>query len=820
MVCGHPRYPALAVMKLLLPVFIVYFLAGPASAYLDPKVAARLKAELIAIENAGGDRLGYAEAMFGYLNRGKPHDERRWRERDPLSPFDLFSGTLAIRESLQISSLRAGAPEGNGPASRLVDISTLKGPQVKSHPFADMLKGRKSEVFPLSANVPPDWFYAHFSSLTRALDFGDYLNQTGGAFYNRFSEAPVDSALKKRILAQLAIEEHKEARMFYDSVIEEMALVSSDFFFGMGTDVSLLFRLKAENLFKITIQSYRQRFVQHTPGAREFMMTIEGKLISAIFSPDMRLRSYYYLEGQTAIISNSPVAMARLLRIAQKKEAALASLDEFKYMRSVYTANKETEDGFIYFSDMFIRRLVSPQVRIAEARRMQTAFQLAQVEKLILLHQHAYGKTPANFDELVQNTAIDEKNAAEMRRAFAGIRVNGFRADHPEFGTIGFLRPNLELTVAKVNQAEAEGYTRFVESYSNFWREYFDPIGIRFKKKDNGIKIEICILPLIENTIYNQVKALLGAATTTHNIKSMAGETLSLAARLNPDLIYRFGLIEPEPGKPILNITGNIQLHGLDNFPTIDFEPGLIMRELTRGRSRPDVFFGVLAWSLFHPLRLAVEAPTTTDAERLIAVAQSKLSQEARRHRDYSTYEYTYAGKKITVFVISFFRTLTFRFHTWVDGNTVQITSTREYAEKFIDAKKETQVQRGSLVAVYRPAQIVREKAAIVQSNAEKVQQGCLAHLGTVKLAALVFPGEDATEAMQKRYGFKPVCPAGGKYSIKEGNPTHSMFGTQAASRTDMKAIEDLFTDFFSTEEFRLNFEFTPHGIMTAIETK
>ena len=279
-----------------------------------------------------------------------------------------------------------------------LNISTLKGPQVKSHPFADMLKGRKSEAPPaercastrtaglehpcseLAANVPPDWFYAHFSSLTRALDFGDYLNQTGGAFYNRFSEAPVDSALKKRILAQLAIEEHKEARMFYDSVIEEMAVVSSDFFFGMGTDVSLLFRLKAENLFKTTIQSYRQRFVQHTPGAREFMMTIEGKLISAIFSPDMRLRSYYYLEGQTAIISNSPVAMARLLRIAQKKEAALASLDEFKYMRSVYTANKETEDGFIYFSDMFIRRLVSPQVRIAEARRMQTAFQLRRLK--------------------------------------------------------------------------------------------------------------------------------------------------------------------------------------------------------------------------------------------------------------------------------------------------------------------------------------------------------------------------------------------------------------------------------------------------------
>ncbi|MBS0616993.1 MAG: hypothetical protein JSR44_02305 [Spirochaetes bacterium] len=46
------------------------------------------------------------------------------------------------------------------------------------------------------------------------------------------------------------------------------------------------------------------------------------------------------------------------------------------------------------------------------------------------------------------------------------------------------------------------------------------------------------------------------------------------------------------------------------------------------------------------------------------------------------------------------------------------------------------------------------------------------------------------------------------------------MFGTYNASRTDMKAIEKLFVDFFATEEFRVNFEFTPHGIMTVIETK
>ncbi len=801
-------------------------------ALLDPAKVAKIKTELGMIENAGGDRLGYAEAMLEYLERGKSREESAWRSRPQVSPFDLFSGALAIRESLQVDTIRASAGD-----KATVDVATLKGPQVQSHPFAQMLKGRKSEAFPLAercasmrtaslehpcselaASVPPDWFYAHFSSLTRALDFGDYLNQTGGAFYNRFSDAPVDSALKKRIMAQLAIVENKEARIFYDSVIDEMAMVSSDFFFGMGTDVSLIFKLKQKMLFETTIKMYRSKYLKEVSGAREESLKIENATVHFIASPDNRLRSLLYMEGDIAIISNSPVALARLIRVAQKKEAALAALDEFKYMRSVYTASRETEDGFIYFSDAFIRRLVSPHVRIAEARRMEVAFKLARAEKLILLHQHVYGKTAANLDELLQNTAVDEAMLKKLRENFANIRISGFRAEHAELGTLGFLKPNLEMPLRKVTQAEAEGYTRFVENYSNFWREYFDPIGIRFKKKPNGIKMEIAILPLIENSIYNQITQFMGGTPPTHTITSMPGETLSLAAKINLEPMKALRVARDD-AQFLEGLTGNVQIHGLDNYPTIDFEPNILFRELTRGRMRADAMIGVLAWSLFHPLRVSLEMKDATAAENLITVLSGMSHYESRR-RTYDTYDYTHNGKKITVFVLDFFRTLTFRFHAWVDGKTIQVTSTREYAEKFIDAKKETQAQKGNLVALYRPAQIKNEKPAIVQSNAEVIQKGCLAHLGTIKLAALVFPGEDAAEAISKRYGFKLVCPAGGNYSIKKGNPTHSIFGTRALSHADMKIVEELFADFFATEEFRLNFEFTPHGIMTSIETK
>lgn len=780
---------------------------------LDKDKQTKVKKDLSAILFLGGDRLGYAEAMAHYLKIERAYYSEQRSLREPLNQFDLFSGILAIRESLQLDSI-GKSDEAQGQ----VNISTLRGPEVKSHDFAGMLKGRETKSFSLSQNAPPDWFYAHFSSLSRALDLGDYLNQTGGAFYNRFSDAPVDTALKKRILGQLAIEEHKEARIFYDSVIEEMALVSSDFFFGMGTDVSLIFKLKAENLFKSTILSYRKRFLQQTAGAREFLMTIEGKPVSAIFSPDMRLRSYLHIEGNSAIISNSPAAMARLLRIAQKKESSLAATDEFRYMRSVYRADTENEDGFVYFSDAFIRRLVSAEVRISEARRMETAFRLAQAEKLILLHQHVYGKLPGSSEELISGVATDAEGEKNLRVLLKGIKIEGFRALDPSMGSLGFLKPNLESPLKLVSEREAKGYRDFVERYSNFWREYFDPIGIRFKKKSEGIKIDICILPLIENSIYNQVKALLGGAPQKHTITSMQGETLSLAARIGLDTVKI--LRNSSTDLKLLDaITGNLQIHGLDNYPTIDFEPGFVAAELMRGRARPDVLIGVLAWSLFHPLRATVEAKDATGAQSVLATLRG-FGHLRDRWTNLDIYDYEHGGKKITVFSLNIARIITFRFHTWIDGRNIHVTSTRDYAEKFLDAKKETQTITGNLVALYRPVQINREKPHIVQGNAEVIQKGCLAHLGTVKLASLVFPGEDAAVAFSKRYGMKPVCPAGGNYAVKDGRPSHSIFGTHAVSHINMKIVEELFADFFSTQEFKLQFEFTPHGIMSSIETK
>ena len=67
---------------------------------------------------------------------------RRGPERD-VDLFVLFSGALAVQESLQLDSMRegppgVGAPMGD-PTYETVNVADLTGPQVKSHPWGEML---------------------------------------------------------------------------------------------------------------------------------------------------------------------------------------------------------------------------------------------------------------------------------------------------------------------------------------------------------------------------------------------------------------------------------------------------------------------------------------------------------------------------------------------------------------------------------------------------------------------------------------------------------------------------------------------------------
>ena len=70
--------------------------------------------------------------------------------------------------------------------------------------------------------------------------------------------------------------------------------------------------------------------------------------------------------------------------------------------------------------------------------------------------------------------------------------------------------PAGEIALEKATPGEAEEYRQFVAEYSQYWRQYFDPIAIRVQITPRQYRAETIILPLIDNSIYTGMAMALG----------------------------------------------------------------------------------------------------------------------------------------------------------------------------------------------------------------------------------------------------------------------------------------------------------------------
>ena len=70
-------------------------------------------------------------------------------------------------------------------------------------------------------------------------------------------------------------------------------------------------------------------------------------------------------------------------------------------------------------------------------------------------------------------------------------------------------RGGSRMELAKVTPDEAQLYDRFREGYEQYWRRYFDPIGVKIRV-DRTISLDVHIMPLINDSAYNDLKRLSG----------------------------------------------------------------------------------------------------------------------------------------------------------------------------------------------------------------------------------------------------------------------------------------------------------------------
>ena len=460
------------------------------------------------------------EALYG-VPAGDNRSGSPGNDRNMASYFDLLGGRAAIRESVQLELIAE-------PAAGLVEepsipLRTISAVQVRSHPFDDMLKEVPLPLqhVALAELAPTDYFFVWF----RDIDALRELLANGADQFQRFESAfnvkSVEYDLQERYLTRLGLRGTILDQAAALGAIRDLALVTPDLFFVDGTDVTVICTLTSANLTASVLQLLGLENPDTTGYATESLPN--GTEV------------YWAIRGDTLVLSDNTRGIERVLALHDSRgKDSLGQSAEFLYMQQQLGIAENT-DAYVYLSDPFIRRLVSPEVKVAQLRRMQARAEMEMMTAGAMLYlldgnRHAPGK-----QQLISQRYLPEYFADRDYSITDDLVVASER-----YGTIARLESLSANPVRDVTKRERTAYEAYAADYSAYWRQFFDPIALRIDSVEAGEKeLQIFILPLLDSSIYDQVRNVVTTSETGGGLRIPALDPLPsmlISINLNDDL--------------------------------------------------------------------------------------------------------------------------------------------------------------------------------------------------------------------------------------------------------------------------------------------
>jgi hypothetical protein len=490
----------------------------------------------------------------------------------------------------------------------VVKIADLKGPEIKSHNWKKMLRDKKPDIDPLAKMVPADFYFVQFKSLKQLVEAVDSGDLWGTHLYNQTTREARKSLTVERFKKQLGLE-HPDDIAALDAAIEEVAATGSDLYLNEGSDVTLVFRVKDAAKFK---KAFDEAWSRERPGRmKEADHNFPGQLYRSMtsFGGDRSVHKFRWVDdgGKAAVLSNCEPALQHVLGAVLGKDAhgkkvqRLGDTTEFAYIRTLMPRGASEEDGFVYLSDPFIRRIVSPEVKLAQRRRMIVYNHLRMIGHAALMYRTEFGKAPKSLDDLIEmGCTPGQFNRGHLVCPDGGKYIladDGLTGINTVHGTALNMVPLLETPLKTVNGLEADEYRRFVEQYSEYWKTYFDPIAVRIKAEPKRYRVETIVLPLIDNSIYSGLAqvfkgkpaALDGLPVPAQNVGTIAfqvnwKELVALVPKkeakeyFDEAVVKKLGLTKADlkrldPWKLLTRGLGSeVSLHAYDHTPTYELD--------------------------------------------------------------------------------------------------------------------------------------------------------------------------------------------------------------------------------------------------------
>ncbi len=615
---------------------------------------------------AAGDRV--QQLVF----REEPGPNRR----EQVDLFSIFTGALAVQESLQLDTMRR--PAGNRPADpadrrarEIIDVVKLTGPTIKSHPWETMLAGRKPEVGALARMVPEDFYLVEFRSATKMLEILDSGDLWSTHLFNQASREARTQQIGERLRKQLAIETNRLLRPLYDSVVDEVALTGSDLFLAEGSDVTVIFRTRQPEVFKARMDGFLANAARAHPQARRTEGEYLGVPYVQVSTPERDVNVFSaYPEPGLHVRSNSKVGLRRVLEAIQGKDLdgkpvrRLGDGPELAYVRTLLPRGAKEEDGFVYLSDPFIRRLVGPKLKLTERRRMVCYNHLRMIGHAALMYRTEFGKAPRSLGELAETRCLpgffNEGDFTCIDGGKYTLSADGTAGVCSHHGHAHNLVPCCETPLAWVTGAEADEYDAFLREYNSYWRTLFDPIAIRIQATPERYRLETIVLPLINNSIYQGMFTALNGKPEALDALPVPKRTIfTVAGRINKDYLLKetgwsnrqlgWLLDIPEAQANGIDAVGlfrdglgnQVSLNVYDGEPLFDLDVpnflGLGFTSINSNRrflDSPDLGLAFVVASLNAPVYVALPVQDAQVVDRCLERLDRVLTAEARKRQN------------------------------------------------------------------------------------------------------------------------------------------------------------------------------------------
>ena len=757
-------------------------------------------------------------------------NRRGWQPREARRAdlFAMFTGALAVQESLQLDTMTgqglAETASMANPQQNTVKVSELRGPSQQSHPWGKMLAaqtatGKKPEVSPLSLYVPEDQLYLEFRSLSKLMEIVDASDIWGSHMFSQAAKSAQSQNTSERLKRQLAIQTDPLSRPFYDMVVNEVAITAGDLFFREGTDLTMVFSLKQPAVFKLKLDGYLDAALKSRDDAVRTTGKIGDVEYVQVSTPDRAVSAFSaYPKADLHVRSNSKAGLERVLAaIAGNDVARLGEATEFKYIRTLMVRGDKREDGLIYMSDPFIRRMVGPDLKLTERRRLVCYNHLRMIGHGAMLYRTQFGKKPASLDEIVAAKCAPAEFAAGGKQTICcptggkySLSPDGLTGTCSNHGTAHEMVPCRDLMLDRVTQAEAHEYKQFVEEYNRYWTRFFDPIAVRVQASPKQYRAETIILPLIDNTIYSSLATALGGEPEPLDALPVPSRNIfSVAVRIDKEkLLQRTpearGLFH-ELQHQSKQVTGaeldleTLLTKGLGNqfsfniydaAPTFEFDfTGFLgdmmgqFRGVSRNLDSEIIPISFLVASLNTPVYIAIPVKDKAVVDKFLEQLDAGLAALARRppergwfRVDFDFYKVPLknADERVRCYAMRFGPVKWRMFFARID-NALYVASQEFILEDLATAKapKDGGPSAHAMLRV-RPDHWKDILPSFQLGWAEASREACYKNLGPLSAVARATAAENdgkaKSDAVQRHaeavHGVQFYCPEGGKYEL------------------------------------------------------